>query len=163
MIGTAFGGFIGAACLTLDGRYGIAGWRWLFIVEGVTTIGCGLIFATIMPEYPHNARLLKPIERKFAVWRLEMEAGEGEAHETSTLGGFKKALLDPKIWTLVFCMAMCQAMGSTNNFFPSIVQTLGYNKINTMLLTAPPAILAAILSYCVSFYSDVSLSITLVR
>lgn len=32
MIGSAFGGFIAAACLTLDGRYGIAGWRWLFIV-----------------------------------------------------------------------------------------------------------------------------------
>lgn len=31
-IGSAFGGFIAAACLTLDGRYGIAGWRWLFIV-----------------------------------------------------------------------------------------------------------------------------------
>jgi MFS family permease len=32
MVGSAFGGFIAAACLTLDGRYGIAGWRWLFIV-----------------------------------------------------------------------------------------------------------------------------------
>ena len=32
MLGSAFGGFIAAACLTLDGRYGIAGWRWLFIV-----------------------------------------------------------------------------------------------------------------------------------
>jgi MFS family permease len=32
MIGNAFGGLIAAACLTLDGRYGIAGWRWLFIV-----------------------------------------------------------------------------------------------------------------------------------
>lgn len=32
MIGSAFGGFIAAGCLTLDGRYGIRGWRWLFIV-----------------------------------------------------------------------------------------------------------------------------------
>lgn len=32
MIGSAFGGLVAAACLTLDGRYGIAGWRWLFIV-----------------------------------------------------------------------------------------------------------------------------------
>lgn len=107
MLGSAFGGFVAAACLTLDGRYGISGWRWLFIVEGVATIGCGLISAFIMPEYPHNARLLKPIERDYAVWRLEMEAGAGEAHEdTSTLGGFKLALLDPKVWSLVWCMGM---------------------------------------------------------
>jgi MFS family permease len=32
MLGSAFGGFVAAACLTLDGRHGIAGWRWLFIV-----------------------------------------------------------------------------------------------------------------------------------
>jgi hypothetical protein len=125
--------------------------------EGVITIGCGLIFALIMPEYPHKARLLKPIERQYAVWRLEMEAGAGEANEeTSTLKSFQQAFMDPKIWTLVWCMGMSQAMGSTNNFFPSIVETLGYNKMNTMLLTAPPAVLAAIASYLVSWYSDVS-------
>jgi hypothetical protein len=32
-IGNAFGGLIAAGCLTLDGRYGIRGWRWLFIVS----------------------------------------------------------------------------------------------------------------------------------
>jgi hypothetical protein len=125
--------------------------------EGVVTIGCGMIFAFMMPEFPHNARLLKPVERDFAVWRLKKEAGDGEADEDSTtLGGFKQAFLDPKIWALVWCMGMAQAMGSTVNFFPSIVETLGYNRINTMLLTAPPFILAAIVFYTISYISDVS-------
>ena len=111
-----------------------------------------------MPEFPHNARLLKPIERDFAVWRLEKEAGDTEASEDSTtLGGFKQAFLDPKIWALVWCMGMAQAMGTIVNFFPSIVQTLGYNKINTMLLTAPPFVLAAIVFYIISYISDVSI------
>jgi hypothetical protein len=83
------------------------------------TVGCGLIFALVMPEYPYNARLLKPVERDYAVWRLEKEAGAGEAHEdTTTLGGFKLALLDPKVWTMVWCMGMAQAMGTIVNFFP---------------------------------------------
>ncbi|WWD06976.1 hypothetical protein V865_005073 [Kwoniella europaea PYCC6329] len=155
MVGNAFGGFVAAACLTLDGRYGISGWRWLFIVEGVVTIGCGMIGACFMPEFPHNARLLKPIEREYAVWRLEMEAGAGEANEdTSTLGGFKLALLDPKVWTMVWCMGMGQAMGSIVNFFPVIVNTLGYNKTGTLLLTAPPYLLAAIVFYTISYISD---------
>ncbi|KAI5865657.1 MFS general substrate transporter [Durotheca rogersii] len=155
MLGSAFGGFVAAACLTLDGRYGIAGWRWLFIVEGAVTIGCGLIFALIMPEYPHNARLLTPIEKSYATWRLEAEAGLGEAHEeTSTFGGLKLAFMDTKIWALVWCMGMAQAMGSIVNFFPSIVETLGYPRIETMLLTAPPYVLAAIVFYIVSYISD---------
>ncbi|KAH7309192.1 major facilitator superfamily domain-containing protein [Stachybotrys elegans] len=155
MLGSAFGGFVAAACLTLDGRYGIAGWRWLFIVEGVITVGCGLIFAMFMPEYPHNAKLLTPVERDYAVWRLEREAGAGEANEdTTALGGFKMAILDPKIWAMVFCMGMAQCMGSSVNFFPSIVLTLGYDRITTMLLTAPPFILAAIVFYIISYISD---------
>ncbi|KAI1214722.1 major facilitator superfamily domain-containing protein [Annulohypoxylon truncatum] len=155
MLGSAFGGFVAAACLTLDGRYGISGWRWLFIVEGSVTVGCGVLFAMLMPEYPHNARLLNPEERDYAVWRLEVEAGAGEAHEdVTTLGSFKLAILDGKVWTMVLCMGYLQAMGSAVNFFPSIVETLGFNQIDTMLLTTPPYILAAILFYGISHLSD---------
>jgi hypothetical protein len=92
------------------------------------TVGCGLICALVMPEYPHNARLLTPRERDYAVWRLEMEAGAGEAHdETTALQGFRQAFSEPKIWILVWCMGMSQAMGSINNFFP-------YVQFNTILL-----------------------------
>ncbi|KAI1100139.1 major facilitator superfamily domain-containing protein [Jackrogersella minutella] len=155
MIGSAFGGLIAAACLTLDGRYGISGWRWLFIVEGSITVGSGLIFMMLMPEYPHNARILKQEERDYAVWRLEVEAGAGEAHEdVTTLGSFKLAMLDGKIWTMVLCMSFAQAMGSSVNFFPSIVQTLGYSQMTSLLLTTPPYILAAILFYGISYLSD---------
>lgn len=114
----------------------------------------------LMPEYPHNARILKPIERDLAVWRLEKEAGEGEAHEQTTmLRGFKEACLDPKVWALVWCMGMAQAMGTIVNFFPSIVDTLNFDQIETLLLTVPPYILAAIVFYIISYISDVSRSL----
>ena len=39
-----FGGLLGAGILgNLDGAQGIAGWRWLFIVEGVITIGVAIV------------------------------------------------------------------------------------------------------------------------
>jgi MFS family permease len=38
-----FGGLLGAGILgNLNGAHGIAGWRWLFIIEGVITIGIAL-------------------------------------------------------------------------------------------------------------------------
>ena len=110
-----------------------------------------------MPEFPHNARILKPVERDYAVWRLEMEAGDGEAHEDiSLLQGFKLAIMDYKVWMLVFCQHMAQTMGSINNFFPSVVQTLGYDANGTLLLTAPPYLLGAVWFLTISWWSDVS-------
>ncbi len=97
-LGNAFGGLIAAGVLTLDGVHGIRGWRWLFIVEGVATVGSGVIAAFILPEYPHNARVLNQVERDLAVYRLEMEAGAAEAHDdTGTWAGFTMALKDPKV------------------------------------------------------------------
>ncbi len=42
--------------------------------------------------------MLTPVERDLAVWRLEKEAGAGEAHEdVSNLKAFASALADPKV------------------------------------------------------------------
>jgi hypothetical protein len=41
-----FGGLLGAGVLAnLDGAHGIAGWRWLFIIEGSITVGVSLVAA----------------------------------------------------------------------------------------------------------------------
>lgn len=42
-VGNAFGGLFAAAILQLDGQHGIAGWKWLFIIEGSATVGIGAI------------------------------------------------------------------------------------------------------------------------
>jgi hypothetical protein len=43
---------------------------------------------------------------------------------------------------------------SFTNFFPTIVKTLGYNKTQTLLLSAPPYVFAAILGITNSWHSD---------
>ena len=43
-----FGGLLGARVLgNLDGIHGIEGWRWLFTIEGVITIGVAIISGLI--------------------------------------------------------------------------------------------------------------------
>lgn len=107
--------------------------------EGVATIGVGIFCVFFLPEYPYNARILKPVERDLAVWRLEKEAGAGEANEEiGTMKGFLLGLQDPKLYVIIFMNMMSQVQGSIANFFPSIVNTLGYDHYETLLLTAPP-------------------------
>lgn len=51
---------------------------------------------------------------------------------------------------------MSQAMGSVGNFFPTIIKSLQYNNIITLVLTAPPYILVCFIFLGLSWYSDVS-------
>ncbi|KAL7424529.1 hypothetical protein Q5752_000213 [Cryptotrichosporon argae] len=151
-VGNAFGGLIAAGCLKLTNVHGISAWRWLFIIEGSATVGLGLIFSIFMPEFPHNARMLTPIERDMAVWRIEREAGDAEGTEaTGTWAGFVEGFKDPKLYVMIFCNGLGQVQGSIANFFPTILASLGYNSIDTLLLTAPPYVFAAIF-YCFMLY-----------
>lgn len=154
-VGNAFGGLFAAGVLQLDGQHGIAGWQWLFIIEGTATIGIGAICACVMPEYPSNSRILSPAERDLAVWRIESESGATESDETeSVLKSFAHALADPKLLLLIFCNMMSQAQGSIANYFPTLVASLGYTHTISLLLTAPPYILAGFVYFGIMFHSD---------
>lgn len=129
--------------------------RWLFIIEGSVTVGVGAICACIMPEFPHNSRALSQEERDLAVWRMESEAGAAEGREKEgIMKGFLDALSDPKMLLLIFCNMMSQAQGSIANYFPTLVDSLGYSSTVSLLLTAPPYILAGFVYYAITYYSD---------
>lgn len=53
-IGSMFSGFLQAAAYTnLNGVHGHAGWRWLFIIDGIITLPlavCGYIFFPNLPQ-----------------------------------------------------------------------------------------------------------------
>ncbi|KAF1945613.1 MFS general substrate transporter [Clathrospora elynae] len=108
-----------------------------------------------MPEFPHNSRILSPLERDLAVWRIESEAGAAEGTEDeSVLKGFGKALADPKLLLMILCNMLSQAQGSIANFFPTLIAALGFSGTISLLLTAPPYILAGFVYYWLMWYSD---------
>jgi MFS family permease len=64
----AFGGLLaGAITEGLNGKYGIAGRRWLFIVEGALTAGWSIIASFILLDFPANSKRLTPRERELAI------------------------------------------------------------------------------------------------
>lgn len=65
----------------------------------------------------------------------------------------KQALVDPKLYMFVALMMSLITAESFNNFFPSIVGTLGYNDTQTLLLTSPPYFFAFLVSLAVSFHA----------
>ncbi|OJD37720.1 major facilitator superfamily transporter [Diplodia corticola] len=138
-LANAFGGLLGAGCLgNLHMAHGISGWRWLFIIEGVITVGVALVAAVVLPDYPANTRWLTPQERSYAQWRLVDDTGEAdEATASTVLDGVKLAMRDPKLYIFTLLQHASLLSQTFQYFFPTVVETLGYGKIETLLITAP--------------------------
>jgi MFS family permease len=52
---------------------------------------------------------------------------------------------------LLFCIV---ASGTVTNFFPTVVATLGYPPVTSLLLTAPPYVLAVITTFLNAWHAD---------
>lgn len=154
-LGNAFGGLFAIAILKLDGRYGLEGWRWLFIIEGVATIGLALIFAFILPNSPSTVRGHSQAERDWVAYNFAQDQGQQDhAKEISAKEGFMMAVTDPKTWLLLSTLYCIYVAAAVTNFFPSVVATLGYSRNKTYGLTAPPYVLCVIAMLCNGFHSD---------
>ncbi|KAL9617215.1 MAG: hypothetical protein Q9160_007976 [Pyrenula sp. 1 TL-2023] len=158
LISGAFSGLVAAGITgNMDGDHGLRAWRWLFIIEGAITvvIAAGCYF--VLPNFPRTTTWLTEEEKQLAVWRLEEDIGEDDWVDSSQqtfLHGAKLAAADIKMWIMMVLLFCIVASGSVTNFFPTVVETLNYGKIQSLLLTAPPYVLAVITAFTNAWHAD---------
>ncbi|EHY54615.1 MFS transporter prlL [Exophiala dermatitidis] len=154
-LSSAFGGLLAAGIVDgMDGLGGYRSWRWVFIIEGSITVVVAVLGYVLLPDYPATTSWLSPEERAMAQYRLSRETdGDKDEVTESVFVGLKQALTDPKVYLLVFIQTAAVVSMSFTYFFPSIVKTLGYDKVETLLLTAPPYFAAFLFSLANSWHS----------
>ncbi|KAL1736843.1 major facilitator superfamily domain-containing protein [Schizophyllum commune] len=72
-IAGAFGGLLATAIMKMDGIGGLAGWRWIFILEGIVTILFALGAAFILPADLQSAKFFTDEERAHALRRMKAD------------------------------------------------------------------------------------------
>ncbi|KAK7470670.1 hypothetical protein VKT23_002092 [Stygiomarasmius scandens] len=70
----AFGGLLATAISKMDGIGGLAGWRWIFALEGIATVIVGVIAAVFLPASIATASFLTEEEKEFALRRMRADA-----------------------------------------------------------------------------------------
>lgn len=90
--------------------------------------------------------------------RLDLDIGLQDAEDWGEKGtpfqGLKSAVKDVKVW-LLGVTYMCTIMGlSFTFFFPTIASALGHGTTETLLLTAPPWVIAALLALPNAWHAD---------
>ncbi|ORX89511.1 major facilitator superfamily domain-containing protein [Clohesyomyces aquaticus] len=149
----SFAGLIAAATfVTLDDKHGMHGWQWLFIIEGIVTFAVAIVAIWMLPDKPLNTRWLTEEERQLAHDRMERDT-VGRENSRGARAGFMQALRDPRLYVLAFLQNMHLSATSFNQFFPTVVSSLGFNTTITLVLTAPPSLVAGAVGILVGISS----------
>lgn len=122
LLSGAFSGLIAAGITkNMNGTRGLLAWRWLFIIEGVITIGIAFAAYFVLPNFPRTTSWLSEEERQLASWRLEEDIGQDDwvdSEHQSFIVGLKLAFSDIKTYILMVLLFGTVASGSVTNFFP---------------------------------------------
>jgi ACS family tartrate transporter-like MFS transporter len=83
--------------LGLGGKLGLAGWQWLFLVEGLPAVLFSFVILKLLPDNPSQAAWLTPEEKAWLQGQLETDSRQAHlGHEA----GVMQALFSPKVWMI---------------------------------------------------------------
>lgn len=74
MFSGTISGLLAYAISFMNGISGLAGWRWLFILEGIPAILCGVVTFFFLPNYPETVKFLTDAEKAAIIDDLPEQA-----------------------------------------------------------------------------------------
>ncbi|KAJ5498770.1 Major facilitator superfamily domain general substrate transporter [Penicillium expansum] len=139
----------------LNGVAGLAGWRWMYIVQGLITCVLGIITYWWMVDFPENAQhsfcFLSDQEVRLATRRIQDDRADPFSWGT-LLANFK----DPKIYGFAVMFFLLNLISTALSYFlPIILQSgMGFSSNKSILLSTPPYYYAVIPVILTSLIGD---------
>jgi MFS family permease len=131
-------GLLAFAISYLDGKQRLSGWRWLFILEGIPTVVCGICTWACLPDYPENTTMLTKEERDAVVANRPATQGSKDKNELD-FKQLKQVLKDSTTYGFMLIF-FCHALGAGGVFLvlPTVLLDLGITgSAISQLLTMP--------------------------
>jgi ACS family tartrate transporter-like MFS transporter len=157
-MGIPISNFIGApiATLIMDNIHwaGMAGWRWVFILEGIPAVVFGVVVFRFLTDRPEEAGWLSQEERN---WLVANQQREHQAKVQVKKYTKLQAFLSPRVWRLTMIYFTLQAVQiSIPLWLPTILKGLSRGLTNTRigLITMVPYIVATVAMLLWSRHSD---------
>lgn len=154
MLASAFSGLIAAGVFEgLNGVNGLAGWKWLFIIQGAASLLVAFCAFYLIPDSPLQIRWLSQEQRELCHNRIILDTTNRQEEGASVWTGLREAAMDLRTW--MFCL-MANLHLSTNgfkNFLPTVVNTFGFDTTVTLALTCPPYLVSGVVTVLVSWSS----------
>ena len=144
---------ISESLLRLDGALGLAGWQWLFLLEGCPAVVLGFAALRVLTDRPENASWLPAREREWLASAMTAErAARAAGRHAAVFEGFRS----PKVWLL----ATIYFLNTTVTYgiflwLPKILRDLsGTDGWRLSVMTAIPFVAALIGMVLIGRHSD---------
>jgi MFS transporter, ACS family, tartrate transporter len=151
LVAGVVGSPISGALLSVHG-FGLAGWQWLFLLEGLPAIVLGLVVLRVLADRPGDARWLDAVERSTLEACLEEDALAGLREQHTVVD----AIANPRTWLLAIVYFTIPLTSYGLGFWlPQMIKTAtGANNFTVGLLTAIPYAAGAIAMVVAGRHSD---------
>lgn len=148
MIGSPISGSL----LGLHGA-GLAGWQWMFLLEGLPAIFFGAAVFLTLSDHPQEARWLKGEER---VWLLDTLERERQSESKIEKSDFWKVLITPRIWLLsIIYFGVSTTMYGVTLWLPSVIRDFsGLSYFWTGMIAVLPFFVTVVVMVWVGKRSD---------
>jgi MFS transporter, ACS family, tartrate transporter len=146
---------VSGALLNIHG-VGLAGWQWMFLMEGMPAILLGAVVFSTLTDRPGEAAWLKDEERTWLLDTLAREA-DAEAKKTNSEStSFVKVLLSPRIWMLsLVYFGVPTVMYGVTFWLPTVIRLLsGLSYVMTGVVAMIPFVVTVIAMVLVGVHSD---------
>ena len=133
--------------------FGLRGWRWLFILEGVPAVVLGVVTIFYLTDWPREAKWLQPDEREWINSQLENEKRAKQKVRSYTIW---QAFAQRDVILLTLCY-FCATTGGYGVAFwlPSILKRLsGQSDMRVTLLAALPYLAGFVVQQLNGWHSD---------
>ncbi|KIJ61406.1 hypothetical protein HYDPIDRAFT_96568 [Hydnomerulius pinastri MD-312] len=157
--------FLAYGTLHLSGVAGQAGWRWLFMIEGLITLIIGITTFFNMPASPTQTKTwFRPkgwfTEREEVIMVnrvLRDDPSKGDMHnrEGLTLKRLWTAVCDYDLWP-VYILGLMFGIPNTppSTYLTLLLRGVGFNTFQTNLLTIPSQALGIITMFVITLVSE---------
>ena len=145
---------ISALLLELHGFLGMAGWKWLFLLEAVPSVLLGFACLLVLSDHPAKASWLTRDELRWLERRL---ADDRAAQPDQPTRSLLKLMADPKVLACSFVYAGISAAAvGLAVWQPQIIKSHGLSNLQAGMLNAIPYGAAVVAMLIWGRLSDVS-------
>ncbi|MGD9842769.1 MAG: MFS transporter [Steroidobacteraceae bacterium] len=141
-----------AASLLNFEAFGLAGWRWMFLVEAMPAIALGIYIYLRLPRDPESATWLSTNDRD-ALLAIRQSVA---SHDVNT-GGFWKSFASTHVWLYSACYFLyLQVAFGFSLWLPQVLdsQFAGMSSVMVSLVAVVPWACAALGTVLVGYHSD---------